>query len=57
MRGANSSGAKFAVIIGEDEFKRGAGMLKDLGADGAQEAVELGRIPAVVAGRLKAASA
>jgi histidyl-tRNA synthetase len=54
MRGANHSGAKFAVIIGDDEIAKGVGMVKDLTGDIEQEAVDLGRIPAVVAARLRA---
>jgi histidyl-tRNA synthetase len=54
MRAANSSGARFAVIIGEDEFKRGAGTIKDLAGEGEQEVVELGRVPTLLSARLKA---
>ncbi|MBK7330710.1 MAG: histidine--tRNA ligase [Dehalococcoidia bacterium] len=54
MRGANHSGAKFAVIIGDDELARGAGTVKDLTGEGEQESVELGRLPALLAAKLRA---
>jgi histidyl-tRNA synthetase len=55
MRGANTSGARFAVIIGDDELAAGTGVLKDLASEGGeQEAVELARLPQVVASRLRA---
>jgi histidyl-tRNA synthetase len=54
MRAANGSGAKFAVIVGDDEFKRGAGAVKGLSGESEQEAVELGRIPQLLAAKLKA---
>ena len=53
MRGANSSSARFAVIIGDDELRAGTGMVKDLSGDGEQEAVELARLPAMLAQRLR----
>jgi len=53
MRGANSSGAKFAVIVGEDELAKGAGTLKDLSGEGEQELIEFGRLPALIASKLK----
>ncbi|MEO5617126.1 MAG: histidine--tRNA ligase [Candidatus Eisenbacteria bacterium] len=40
MKAAGKSGARFAVILGEDEWKRGEVMLKDLAA-GAQETVAM----------------
>ena len=54
MRGANHSGAKFAIIIGDDELARGAGTVKDLTGEGEQESVELGRLPALLAAKLRA---
>ena len=54
MRGANTSGARFAVIIGEDELAKGVGMLKDLAGEGEQEPAELARIPSLLAQRLRA---
>lgn len=44
MRRANGSGARFAVIIGEDEAAQGVAALKDLREQGDQEAVPLGEI-------------
>ena len=54
MRGANSSGAKFAVIVGEDELKQGIGLVKDLSGEGEQAPVELSRLPAVLGEKLRA---
>jgi len=57
MRGANTSGARYAVIVGEDELTSGVGTVKDLATEGAaQETVELGRIPQLLASRLKNAA-
>ncbi|MEO8539174.1 MAG: histidine--tRNA ligase [bacterium] len=53
MRGANASAARFAAIIGDDELRAGTVMLKDLGADGEQVAVELSRVPSVVGSKLR----
>ena len=44
LRRANGSGARFAVIIGEDEAERGVAALKDLREKGDQEDVPLGEI-------------
>jgi histidyl-tRNA synthetase len=44
MRRANGSGARFAVIIGEDEAARGVAAVKDLREDGEQEDVPLAEI-------------
>ena len=46
MRRANGSGARFAIIIGEDEAARGVAALKDLREQGDQEDVPLGEIAA-----------
>ncbi|MXZ88929.1 MAG: histidine--tRNA ligase, partial [Dehalococcoidia bacterium] len=46
LRRANGSGARFAVIIGEDEAARGVAALKDLREEGEQEDVPLGEIAA-----------
>ncbi|MGB4863614.1 MAG: histidine--tRNA ligase [Tepidiformaceae bacterium] len=54
MRGANHSGAQFAVIIGEDELAKGVGLVKDLVGEREQEAVALGQIPEVLSARLRA---
>jgi histidyl-tRNA synthetase len=51
MRGANSAGARYAVIMGDDEVEAGTVQLKDLAA-GSQESV--GR--AEIIGRLKSPS-
>ena len=51
MRRANGSGARFAVIIGEDEVGRGAAALKDLRGEGAQEEVALGDLSDRVSAR------
>ena len=44
LRRANGSGARFAVIIGEDEAERGVAALKDLREEADQEDVPLGEI-------------
>ncbi len=51
MRAANTSEARFAVIIGEDEYASGSAVLKDLAAGEApQETLAMdGIVPAVVA--------
>jgi len=54
MRGANHSGAQFAVIIGEDELAKGVGLIKDLVGEREQEAVALGQMPEVLSARLRA---
>ncbi len=54
LRRANGSGARIAVIIGEDELARGTAALKDLRAeDGEQEEAPLGEVAARIAGRLR----
>jgi len=54
MRAANASGARYAVIVGEDEYRRGVGLVKDLGGEGEQEPAELGGLPSLLAAKLKA---
>ena len=54
MRGANHSGARFAVIIGDDEFAKGAGMVKDLSGEGEQQQLAIADIPAYLAAKLRA---
>lgn len=54
MRGANHSGARFAVIIGDDEFAKGAGMVKDLSGEGEQQQMGIADIPAYLAAKLRA---
>ena len=46
MRRANGSGARFAVIIGEDEAAQGVAALKDLREEGDQETIPLDEIAA-----------
>lgn len=53
MRGANASGAKFAVIIGEDELSKGAGAVKDLASEQKQQVVALASIPGLLALKLQ----
>ena len=53
LRRANGSGARFAVIIGEDEAARGAAAVKDLRGEGDQAEVPL----EALAARLREASA
>ena len=52
LRRANGSGARFAVIIGEDEAERGVAALKDLRGEGEQEDVPLDDLAARVGERL-----
>lgn len=52
MRGANHSGARLAVIIGEDELATGKAVVKDLVGGGEQESVGLDRVASVVKERL-----
>ena len=53
LRRANGSGARFAVIIGEDEAAQGVAALKDLREQGDQEAVPLADLAARLAERLR----
>ena len=53
MRRANGSGARFAVIIGEDEVGRGAAALKDLRGEGEQEEVALTDLSDRVSARVR----
>ena len=53
MRRANGSGARFAVIIGEDEAERGVVALKDLREEGDQVDVPLGEIAARLGQQLR----
>jgi histidyl-tRNA synthetase len=53
MRGANASGAKFAVIIAEDELAKGAGAVKDLASEEEQQVVALASVPSLLAAKLK----
>ena len=52
MRRADRSGARFALILGDDEIARGVVALKALRGDGTQEEVALDGIPAELARRL-----
>jgi histidyl-tRNA synthetase len=47
MRYANSKGARFALIVGEDELKNGAVTFKDM-VDGKQEQISLKDCPKIV---------
>lgn len=53
LRRANGSGARFAVIIGEDEAERGVAALKDLREGGEQEDIALGEIAEQLGQRLR----
>ncbi|MCZ2111699.1 MAG: histidine--tRNA ligase [Dehalococcoidia bacterium] len=53
MRGANSAGAAFAIIIGDDELARQAAVLKDLRGEAGQETLPLASIPIEVRNRLR----
>jgi histidyl-tRNA synthetase len=44
MKRANKLGARFAILLGEDELKRGVATLRDLDA-GSQEEVPLAELP------------
>ncbi len=52
LRSADASGARFAVILGDDELAGGAVVLKDLRGDAAQESVPRAGAVHVIAGRL-----
>lgn len=54
MRGANHSGARIAVIIGEDEFAAGQAVVKDLADGGEQETLPIERIVERVEANLRA---
>ena len=54
MRGANHSGAKFAVIIGDDEFAVGQAVVKDLTEGGEQETLPIERVIERVETQLRA---
>jgi len=53
MRGANHSGARLAVIIGEDEWAAGQAVLKDLAGEGDQETLPFAAVAATVRERLE----
>ncbi len=55
MKAAGKSGARFALILGEDEAARGEALLKDLGS-GEQSAVPLARLRDELAARLSGAA-
>ena len=52
MRAANGSGARIAIIVGDDELAAGAAVVKDLRVESGQETVALGRVAAQVRGLL-----
>jgi len=56
MKSADKSGARFAVILGEDEWKRGEVTLKDLVA-GTQETVKRQQLVTTLRARLKTENA
>jgi len=53
MRSADASGARVAVILGEDELARGAAMVKALRGEGTQVEVALDRVTTVAGEILK----
>ena len=50
FRSADASGARFAVIIGDDELGRGVAMVKDLRGGGEQREVPLDAVPGAITG-------
>ncbi len=48
MRSADASGARVAILLGEDELARGAVVVKDLRGDGLQAEAPLGAVVAAV---------
>jgi histidyl-tRNA synthetase len=48
LRSANAVGARFAVIIGEDELKQGTAVAKDMGVSGRQFEASFDGIPAAL---------
>jgi histidyl-tRNA synthetase len=52
LRSADSSGARIALILGDDEHAAGTVVLKDLRGDAAQESVPRAGAVAVIAGKL-----
>jgi len=52
LRGADSSGARVAIILGDDELAAGTLVLKDLRGDAGQESVSRTDVVPLVAGRL-----
>lgn len=48
FRSADASGARFAVIIGDDELGRGVAMVKDLRGGGDQREVPLDAVPGAI---------
>jgi histidyl-tRNA synthetase len=53
LRSANSSGARFAVIIGDDELASGAAVVKDLRSDGEQSVVSIEALPVQLTAHLR----
>lgn len=53
MKKADASGARFAVIIGEQEIAAKAVQLKDLRGDGSQHAVAIDDLPSTLLARLQ----
>ena len=52
MKAASQMGARYALILGEDELKRGEAALKNM-ADGVQQALPLKGLAQAIQGRLK----
>jgi histidyl-tRNA synthetase len=48
LRSANASGARFAVILGEDEIARGTVVVKPMAGDGEQREVPLAGVPEAI---------
>lgn len=57
LRRADRSGARFALILGEDEVDRGVAGLKPLRADEPQEAIDVDSLTAVLGARFGSGSA
>ncbi len=55
LRHADKRGARFVLILGEDELDRGEVTVKDLGSEGAQQAVPLAEIVPWLEARLEEA--
>ena len=51
LRSADASGARLAIIIGEDELAKGTAVVKDLRAGGEQREVPLADLTATIQSR------
>jgi histidyl-tRNA synthetase len=54
MRAANHSGARFAVIVGDDEWAAGHAVLKDLSGESEQESLAFGAVARTIEERFRA---